>query len=750
MSSKTNTSSSPDEPPLSQLSSTSASKVPVVHEHVGWTDNHDFVNKYLLFKQPDGTIAVRKVIGYIPPDHQYVSGPMAGQPVYKENEDGIFNIAENEQWEDAQISLCELNKCSAVLPDITSIMNNDYPILTMSKHIQLNKFNSVANVVVDVKDIEDDEILTTIHKQTWINLLGMPNDGLIEFIDPIEASILSSFFGFFSEYENLGLADDTLEWEIDRFANATTPEFDENDNVIVKMIDISKLNRRKYNSIKPYIGVLNEIFEVTEDYIRDNIVKKNYILIAYHDGPETNSKVIGLILFQTPPITNTSSKITRFAVSSGDDIIKEEHQPTLVEYLYTDKDFLRRGIGTNLLQFAGAWHRFAGNAYTYLALMVANSNEKGKKFYSKRGFKELTWDQHPSWIQQNDDTTKTTLVVKRGFIPSRQIGNGEGGGEDSPYHQILAAKESVSDNADDGIPELPNNVSTESEEMEGGESEESEEELSELSSEEEKNSANDSELSKKKTKKKRAKKAAAKTKKNSGGNTKKDSGGSKKKSTKKRANSKGGGDSMEDSEEEAPPTKKKARTTTAAKKKTKSKKYDDDSDDMDFESEEEPPPKKRATKKKAPAKKKASRRNYDDSDLEEINDSEEDESPAPKARGKKKAAGSASGRGRRNVQYLDSDSDDDDSQPLPRSGIVLEQQGEDTDVYGPTTSHSLLILLDGYVEVEETIGEDQKYTKKLYDHHTGFTTRDYSIGVGSKWKVRNLGPSRARLLHVTR
>ena len=197
----------------------------------------------------------------------------------------------------------------------------------------------------------------------------------------------------------------------------------------------------------------------------------------------------------------------------------------------------------------------------------------------------------------------------------------------------------------------------------------------------------------------------------------------KKKSGKKRANSKGGDDSMvEDSEEEAPPTKKKARTTAAAKKKTKSKKYDDDSDDMDFESEEEPPPKKRT--KKAPAKKKASSRrddsdddsdiefmgqsqatsakpsrsrtarattkkpkyNYDDSDVEEINDSEEGETPVPKARGKKKvpptkarapsqtrstmtsAASSftsarkpaASGRGRRNVQYLDSDSDDDE------------------------------------------------------------------------------------------
>jgi len=190
----------------------------------------------------------------------------------------------------------------------------------------------------------------------------------------------------------------------------------------------------------------------------------------------------------------------------------------------------------------------------------------------------------------------------------------------------------------------------------------------------------------------------------------------------KRANSK---DSMDDFEEEAPPTKKRGRTATTSKKTAAKsrKKYDDSDEDMDFNDsdDEPPPPKKRATAKKTTAKKtkkarddsdddsdiefmgksqasskpaartgrtarataKKPKYSYDSDEVEELDDDSEDE---PAARGKKKSSQNtakarapsqtqstlntftstrkpAASRGaRRNVQYLESDSDDDEPQ----------------------------------------------------------------------------------------
>ena len=182
-------------------------------------------------------------------------------------------------------------------------------------------------------------------------------------------------------------------------------------------------------------------------------------------------------------------------------------------------------------------------------------------------------------------------------------------------------------------------------------------------------------------------------------------------------------DSLSDSEEEERPTKKKSRVATTSKKKTvsKSRKKYEDSDD-DFESEEEaPPPKKRATAKKTASKRKkedsdsdiefvgstqsqatskktaarsararAKKPKYtdDDSDAEEIDDDDSviEETPRNARGGKKtqKSTGTAkarassqtqstmasftssrkpaaSSRRGRNVQYLESDSDDEPS-----------------------------------------------------------------------------------------
>jgi len=620
-----------------------------------------------------------------------------------------------------------------------------------------------------------------IQNRKCTNIWYIKDVGFVECIGDKEWELMSTLYPLLnSHYDNSNGSNNYTHTYIpleDRLDNHFTREDLVAPHLLV--VNMSRVSNALAGIVQPFSSIINNRFKgckplshycsggnageastLGQSYISESRVH----IVAITDGANLSN----IICFMLVSIPKDSGYLVMFdsnktAIKSGSPIDKQE-KPLVIEYIHVlNEDRRRNGLATLLQQIACVMHRHSGAILTSVLLSVKNDNDGANKMYRELGYKKLGGDLPDTHSDMADD--ESTFLSRRGFTKK-----GDNKEDDDNEGEEPAAEEGRRERGS-----RRSSTNSGSNSNSGG------------------NNKKDSGRSKKSNSEKPTVSATSSSAASKAADEKK-------KSTKKRASSKGGNDSMEDSEEEAPPTKKKARTTTAAKKKTKSKKYDDDSHDMDFESEEEPPPKKRATKKKAPAKKKASRRddsdddsdiefmgqsqatsvkpsrsrtarattkkhkyNYDDSDVEEINDSEEDETPAPK------------GRGRRNAQYLDSDSDDDEpsspkstqtaaaaattttsstttmnSQPLPRSGIVLEQQGEATDVNGPTTSHSLLILLDGYVEVEETIGEDQKYTKKLYNHHTGFTTRDYSIGVGSKWKVKNLGPSRAMLLHVSR